>query len=349
MPLSLLDISNSLKNPDVCIKVPELEGGHAVTHNSNIVSSAGGYCVVYKYELANGTYKALRVWHKDLSLLPDLPEVAQKVSEKLTELNSPYFVDYKYHDKGILVKGQFFPVVVMDWCEGEDLKDFITSHIQSPHIIKDLAYQFKQMVEFFHNNNISHGDLQHGNIRINQNGKICVLDYDSMYVPALDGKVEYIKGLPAFQHPTAREKNVNLNPKVDYFSEYVIYLSLLLIAHDPSLWTEEIKKKDDILLFDIDDIKRINIPQSLLFKYRDVSDDKIDWIIKDLQTFLSEEDLNKFKPLEKLGLTFSFLPGDPNAHKNNPGNNQPKQKDTQISGVNVKALIAGLGAKGKSK
>lgn len=27
MPLSLLDISNSLKNAKVCLKVPELDGG----------------------------------------------------------------------------------------------------------------------------------------------------------------------------------------------------------------------------------------------------------------------------------------------------------------------------------
>ena len=345
MPLSLLDISNSLKNPDVCIKVSDLKGGHAVMYKNNIVSSAGGYCVVYKYQLANGTHKALRVWHKDLSLLPDLPEVAQKVSEKLTELHSPYFVDYKYFDKGILVKGQFFPVVVMDWCEGEDLKDFITSHIDNPIIIKDVANQFMQMVEYFHKNSISHGDLQHGNIRIKKDGKICVLDYDSMYVPSLDGKVEYIKGLPSFQHPTAREKNKNLNPKVDFFSEYVIYLSLLLIAYDPSIWTEEIKKKDDILLFDIEDLKHINIPQSLLFKYRHVNDDKIDWIIKDLQTFLSEDDLNKFKPLEKHGLSLSFLPGDPSANSNSKNIPNTTQKAT----VDVKSLIAGLGAKGKSK
>ena len=35
--------------------------------------------MVYKFQLANGKYKALRIWHKDLSLLPDLPEVAEKV------------------------------------------------------------------------------------------------------------------------------------------------------------------------------------------------------------------------------------------------------------------------------
>ena len=54
MPLSLLDISNSLKNAKVCLKVPELDGGHVVEVNGHPVSSSGGYCVVYKYQLANG-------------------------------------------------------------------------------------------------------------------------------------------------------------------------------------------------------------------------------------------------------------------------------------------------------
>lgn len=333
MPLSLLDISNSLKNAKVCLKVPELDGGHIVEVNGHPVSSSGGYCVVYKYQLANGKYKALRIWHKDLSLLPDLPEVAEKVSNELTRLQSNYFVEYKYYQKAILVAGQFYPAVVMDWCDGEDLKDYISSNVNNTTKIKDLAIKFRKMVKYFHEHEISHGDLQHGNIRIRPDGTICVLDYDSMYVPALKGKIEYIKGLPSFQHPTARDANKYLSPKVDYFSESVIYLALMLLIKDPSLWTNEVKRCDDILLFDNNDLLNINTTKSRIFKYRNEVSNSILWLVRSLQSFMRQESIENLIPLEKV--IDPYIPGNPGARKTPP--QQPPK--TQISSVNVADII----------
>lgn len=337
MPLSLLDISNSLKNAKVCLKVPELDGGHVVEVNGHPVSSSGGYCVVYKFQLANGKYKALRIWHKDLSLLPDLPEVAEKVSNELSRLQSNYFVEYKYYEKAILVAGQFYPAVVMDWCDGEDLKDYISSNVSDSTKMRNLANQFRKMVKFFHDHDISHGDLQHGNIRIRPDGTICVLDYDSMYVPALKGKLEYIKGLPSFQHPTARDTNEYLSPKVDYFSESVIYLALMLLIKDPSLWTNEVKCCDDILLFDNNDLLNINNTKSRIFKYRNEASNSIVLLVRSLQTFMKQETIENLIPLEKV--IDPYIHGNPDSGKT-PSTKQPPK--TQISSVNVADVISKL-------
>lgn len=335
MPLSLLDISNSLKNADVCLRIPELAGGHVVEVNGHPVSSSGGYCVVYKFQLANGNCKALRIWHKDLSLLPDLPEVAEKVSAELDRLKSDYFVDYKYYDKAILVAGQFYPAVVMDWCEGQDLKDYISANVGDSCKMQNLANQFKRMVKFFHDNEISHGDLQHGNIRIRPNGKMCVLDYDSMYVPSLEGKAEYIKGLPSFQHPTARDSNEFLNPKADYFSESVIYLALMLLIKDPSLWTNEVKCCDDILLFDNNDLMNINNNSSRIFKYRNEVSNSILWIVRYLQLFMKQDSLDSLLPLEMVI--------DPYIHgKKSASQSSKHQHKTVTSSVDVTDVINNL-------
>lgn len=337
MPLSLLDISNSLKNSKVCLKVPELDGGHVVEVNGHPVSSSGGYCVVYKYQLANGKYKALRIWHKDLSLLPDLPEVAEKVSDELARLKSNYFVEYKYYEKAILVAGQFYPAVVMDWCDGEDLKDYISSNVNDTAKMKNLAQQFRKMVKFFHENDVSHGDLQHGNIRIRPDGTICVLDYDSMYVPALKGKLEYIKGLPSFQHPTARDNNDYLSPKVDFFSESVIYLALMLLIKDPSLWTNEVKCCDDILLFDNNDLLNINNTKSRIFKYRNEASNSIVLLVRSLQSFMKQDSIDNLSPLEKV--IDPYIHGNPGLSKTTSPKQPPK---TQISTVNVADVIGKL-------
>ena len=193
------------------------------------------------------------------------------------------------------------------------------------------------MVKYFHENNISHGDLQHGNIRIRPNGSICVLDYDSMYVPSLQGKVEYIKGLPSFQHPTARDANEFLNPKADYFSECVIYLALMLLIKDPSLWTNEVKRCDDILLFDNNDLININNTKSRLFKYRNEVSNSIVLLVRSLQSFMHQDSLEKLTPLEKVI--------DPYIHGNagSSGSSRLKQNpQTHISSVNVSEVIRKL-------
>ena len=90
-----------------------------------------------------------------------------------------------------------------------------------------------------HKNNISHGDLQHGNILIceNRDGKptLKLVDYDSLYVPTMGKKFkDSITGLKDYQHP-ARQTAVHVSShKTDYFSELVIYLSLIAIAENPA-------------------------------------------------------------------------------------------------------------------
>ena len=105
-----------------------------------------------------------------------------------------------------------------------------------------------------HKAGISHGDLQHGNILVKDNGDLILVDYDSMFVPALQGFKDEIKGLAGYQHP-ARWSNQFASEKVDYFSELVIYTSIMALSYFPGLW-DELKIIDtETLLFSADDIK----------------------------------------------------------------------------------------------
>lgn len=303
MPLSLLDISNSLKNAKVCLKIPELAGGHVVEVNGHPVSSSGGYCVVYKFQLANGNYKALRIWHKDLALLPDLPEVASKVSDELERLQSDYFVDYKYYDKAILVAGQFHPAVVMDWCEGQDLKDYISENVGDSSKMLSLANQFKEMVKFFHEKGISHGDLQHGNILVDDNQEIVLVDYDSVYVPTFNGETQITSGMSAYQHPCRKKGQVIATAKDDYFSERIIYLSLLALAEDPSLWNElkddEGEKDEYSLLLTDKDIENFT-NCSLYSTFSKMSNPRIAVLLDEISNALLIGNVNNLVPIEEL-------------------------------------------------
>ena len=71
-----------------------------------------------------------------------------------------------------------------------------------------------------------------------------------MFIEPLKGMNDTIKGLPGYQHP-ARQKNQFVNSKLDYFSELVIYLSLLIYSNNSQLWNEFYETED--LLFSKED------------------------------------------------------------------------------------------------
>jgi serine/threonine protein kinase len=184
---------------------------------------------------------AIRCWVADIG---DAKHRSSEISKYLGSLNNPYFSDFRYCDNALLINGVKYPVVVMDWVEGKPLKEFINDNIGSQEgVLLAIAEEFKNMVAYFHQQNIAHGDLQHGNILVKPDGKLSVIDYDSMYIKPLDGMTDTIKGLPGYQHP-ARVKNKIINHKLDYFSELVIYLSLLAYAQNPALWNTYYETED---------------------------------------------------------------------------------------------------------
>ena len=145
------------------------------------------------------------------------------------------------------------PIVVMDWVDAQSLKKFLAEHITESNVINEIAEKFKKMVADLHTNHFSHGDLQHGNIMVKPDLSLVLVDYDSMYVPELNGMPDEIKGLVGYQHE-ARWKNKLVSEKADYFSELIIYTSLKALAKMPSLWNDLNMEDTETLLFSGEDI-----------------------------------------------------------------------------------------------
>lgn len=302
MDLSCIDINPAIDNPQICINIPELKEAQAVKKTPVVyISQSGKYCVVYKFQMKDKSFKAVRVWLKEEEDIREILNNIDIVSTTLKNLNSPYFVHYDYYPKGILIMGKWRPLVIMDWCEGEDLKEYVSKNHNNSDKIKDLAARFLEMVKYFHQNNISHGDLQHKNIKIKSDGSLVVLDYDSICVPGNAGEKETIKGLPGYQLFRVRNSNDTLSPKIDYYSELIIYVSLLLVAHHPEAWLPEINANDNILLFSDEDLANINSKESLLQKYiNDKEDNFMDLVLELQMWFNNGRSINDFKPLEKV-------------------------------------------------
>lgn len=93
-----------------------------------------------------------------------------------------------------------------------------------------------------------HGDLQHDNIIITQEGSIKLIDYN-MFIPEFKGQNSLEIGHANYQHP--RRTWVLYNERMDDFSSVLIFMSLRAIALEPYLFSEYNNK--DNLIFTCND------------------------------------------------------------------------------------------------
>ena len=206
--------------PDISLLDPELKGGTPQRGQDGFLKSySGGFSIVFPIVQGPNTF-ALRCWMEDVGNA----EVRYKaISAYLQRFPLPYFVDFAYVPLGILVNGARHPITRMQWADGVSLRDFISGNLKRPRLFKVVADAFQKMVATLHQHQIAHGDLQDGNILLNQNRntvKIKLIDYDSLFVPALRGQLDKIRGLPEYQHPVRMkaDESTQATKKLDYFS-----------------------------------------------------------------------------------------------------------------------------------
>jgi hypothetical protein len=155
------------------------------------------------------------------------------ISSHLSSVNLPYTVPFEYLSEGIKINGIWFPIVKMQWVEGESLLHYIQRNLHNVEILKELASKWLKMVRELQMANMAHGDLQHGNILM-QNDQIILIDYDGMYVPGLNGMPSNELGHRNYQHPGRNPEH--FGPYIDNFSAWVILISIVAVCVDASLW-----------------------------------------------------------------------------------------------------------------
>ncbi|SHF76767.1 Protein kinase domain-containing protein [Flavobacterium segetis] len=290
---SRTDIVTAMRNPLVSFKSQEIIGGSIIQKDSRIIQYSGGYTTVFPFHKQTGNKVAVRLWIADIG---DAKKRSLEISNYLENLNNAYFAGFKYIDDAVLVNGTFHPIVLMDWVDGQTLKEYINSNITNTSKILELAKKFKEMAAYFHLENIAHGDLQHGNILIKSDGSLVAIDYDSMFIEPLSGMTDTIKGLPGYQHP-ARHSNQFVNSRLDYFSELVIYLSLLIYADTPKLWDDYYGTED--LLFSKDDFANPSNSKLIITHLKSVNP-TISQLTEKMVEELKATDIAQLRPLEDL-------------------------------------------------
>jgi hypothetical protein len=227
------DYQDAIQNPAICFAEADLKAGTAAADMLGLPRvMSGNFASVYELTTEGKRY-AVRCFVRQV--MGQQGRYA-RLSQHLSGVKLPWLVNFDYFLKGILVRGEWYPIVKMDWVEGAPLNTWIEQNLDKPEKLKAAAGQWRKLVADMRQNKLAHGDYQHGNIMVTLNDELRLVDYDGMYCPAFGKGRSPELGHANFQHP--RRLAENYDDSVDNFSALVIYLSLLALAEDPALWKE---------------------------------------------------------------------------------------------------------------
>lgn len=183
--------------------------------------------------------------------ITDQPWRYAKLHETIQASGLPYFVDFEYQRQGIRCNNSLFPILKMEWCEGDPLDRWIEKNLLKPRLLHRLAEKWWQMAADLRSFEIAHGDLQHSNVFV-LDGEIKLVDYDGMFVPSLQQMGARELGHPAYQHPG--RSSSDYGSYLDNFSMWVIYGVLECLLRDHQLW-QQLRCGEDKLFFCERDLK----------------------------------------------------------------------------------------------
>ena len=246
--------------------------------------SSGAFAVVFKmYDKNAGKYYALKCFTEEQEGRAD---AYRQIADELDMVDSPYITSVKYMEKELFVDSQCeedeFPVLLMDWVEGETMETYISSNYCNQYAMSMLCYRFGKMAAWLRTQSFAHGDVKPDNIIVRPDGSLTLVDYDGMFVPSMKGCKSPTVGTKNFSHPLRTVDD--FDETIDYFSLASIALSLKAISMNFTLL--DTYGASDRLLFSEND-------------YRNPSNSKV---ISALQELMYDKDFCTFYSLFMLAL-----------------------------------------------
>ena len=200
--------------------------------------SSGAFAVVFKMkDEQTGKCYALKCFTEEQE---GRAEAYRQIAEELEFVDSPYITSVKYLEKELFVdsncEDEEFPVLLMDWIEGETMETYIADHYMDNHAMSMLCYRFCKMAAWLRSQPFAHGDIKPDNIMVRSDGTLTLVDYDGMFVPAMKGQKSPTIGTKDFSHPL---RTINdFDETIDDFALASIALSLKAISLNSSLLNE---------------------------------------------------------------------------------------------------------------
>ena len=246
--------------------------------------SSGVFAVVFKMlDKSTGKCYALKCFTEEQEGRAD---AYRQIADELDMVDSPYITSVKYMEKELFVDSQCeedeFPVLLMDWVEGETLEAYIAANYHNQSAMSMLCCRFGKMAAWLRSQSFAHGDVKPDNIIIRPDESLTLVDYDGMFVPSMKGSKSPTIGTKNFSHPLRTMDD--FDETIDDFSLASIALSLKAISMKSTLL--DIYGASDRLLFSEND-------------YRNPSNSKV---ISALQELMCDKDFCTLYSLFMLAL-----------------------------------------------
>ena len=197
--------------------------------------SSGAFAVVFKMKDGQtGKCYALKCFTEEQE---GRAEAYRQIADELEFVDSSYITSVKYLNKEIFVDSSCeedeFPVLLMDWIDGETMESYIAENYQDNYTMAMLCYRFCKMAAWLRSQPFAHGDIKPDNIMVRPDGNLTLVDYDGMFVPTMKGQKSPTIGTKDFSHPLRTVDD--FNETIDDFALASIALSLKAISMNSTL------------------------------------------------------------------------------------------------------------------
>ncbi|MEV4319078.1 hypothetical protein [Actinocrispum sp. NPDC049592] len=227
------DYIRAVQNPAAAFQHPSLRQATFEVHPLlGIPMPASGTSAIVFKATVDGQSQALRFLTR--------PDAATR--QRYTALNR-YFVERdltkdvatsQWVDNAITVNGRTWPMVRMQWVDGHTLNNHVEDLVEAGDTaaISALAVSWRNLVRRMQSARFAHGDLQHGNVMVEADGTLRLVDFDSAWIEPFAGSAPP----PETGHRNYQRPDRPWGPWMDTFPGLVIYLSLLALSRSTKTW-----------------------------------------------------------------------------------------------------------------
>ena len=164
------DYYKAVQAPGLVFTVPELQAAEFVWDALGPTLARGSSAVVFQATVA-GSARAVRCYIRNDASSRDRYSAlsAHLASHDLR----PFVSGTTWLDAAIRVKGETWPVLQMGWIDGRTLNEYVDFLVAGANTVAlaTLAFRWREMIARLQESDFAHGDLQHGNVLVDQEGQ----------------------------------------------------------------------------------------------------------------------------------------------------------------------------------
>jgi len=230
------DYQAALQNPGAAFTVTSLRRAQFAADGWGLPAAiTGTSAAVFHATIGGGAY-ALRCFTRQDASSPE--RYAAFDSFVAGQGLGQHVGQVTWHDDAVRAKGATWPVLQMEWIEGQQLNEYAgyLAERTNTDALGKLASQWLKLVDELQRVRFAHGDLQHGNVIIDLQGRLRLVDFDGVWIPPLQGHPPPTEMGHENYQPRGRSVLTRWGPWMDTFSALVIYVALTALARDPGLW-----------------------------------------------------------------------------------------------------------------